>query len=127
MFDLGLIACALVVAAVFLGRLLLRRKAPSDRKAPPDNAGLLDAIIARQSPPSTLGQRQQRRPAPTQQRRPAQNSQLATLEGHLRHAILDPGARERLVNDGMRTTAGDRAAAIRKVLADLHGEDKRWG
>jgi hypothetical protein len=54
------------------------------------------------------------------------NSQLAALEGHLRNAILDPGARERLVNHAMRTSTGDRATAIRKVLADLHGENNRW-
>src|SRR5215472_5870897 len=105
-FDPGLIACALVGAAVFLGWPLLRRTAP------PDNAGLLDDIIAQQSP-SRL---RKRRPVP----------QLAALEGHLRNAILDPGARERLVNDAVRTTAGDRAAAIGKVLADLHDDDKRW-
>jgi len=48
------------------------------------------------------------------------------LEGHLRNAILDARARERVVNDAMWTTGGDRAAAIRKVLGDLNEEDKRW-
>jgi hypothetical protein len=53
------------------------------------------------------------------------SGQLALLEGHLRTAIFDPGARERMVAQAMRSAGGDRAAAIRKVLADLEGEDKR--
>ena len=48
------------------------------------------------------------------------------LERHLRNAILDQNARERLVNDAMRTNSGTRAAAIRKVLRDLGDEHKRW-
>jgi hypothetical protein len=48
------------------------------------------------------------------------------LERHLRNAIFDENARERLVNDAMRTDGGKRAAAIRKVLRDLGDEDKRW-
>ena len=52
--------------------------------------------------------------------------QLALLEGHLRIAILDPGARERMVAQAMRSVGSDRAAAIRKVLADLEAENKRW-
>jgi hypothetical protein len=48
------------------------------------------------------------------------------LERHLRDAILNENARERLVNDAMRTNGGTRAAAIRKVLSDLGDEDKRW-
>jgi hypothetical protein len=115
---LGLIACAFAGLALFLGWPIFQRKTPSSRKAPSDNGGLLDAIIARQSPQNTPGQRQRRRPV--------QNPQLAALEGHLRNAILDPGARERLVNHAMRTSTGDRATAIRKVLADLHGENNRW-
>lgn len=52
--------------------------------------------------------------------------QLAALERHLNTAILDPGARERLVSDALRHTGRDRAAAIRKVLTDLETEDRRW-
>ena len=55
-----------------------------------------------------------------------EGSQLSALEGHLRNAILDPNARERLVKDAMRIAGGSRAAAIRKVLRDLGDEDKRW-
>jgi hypothetical protein len=44
----------------------------------------------------------------------------------LRNAILNANARERLVKDAMRATGGDRSAAIRKVLRDLHEADKRW-
>jgi hypothetical protein len=54
------------------------------------------------------------------------SGQIARLEGHLRAAIFDPGARERLVRDAMRSTGGDRAAAIGKVLGDLEQENKRW-
>ena len=52
--------------------------------------------------------------------------QLDMLERHLRTAIFDPGARERLVADALRRTGGSRAAAIRKVLSDLETEDRRW-
>ena len=54
------------------------------------------------------------------------SAQLSELEARLRNAIFDPGARERLVDHAMRTTGGDRAAAIRKVLDDLYREDARW-
>jgi hypothetical protein len=55
----------------------------------------------------------------------ASGPQLSALEGHLRNAILDASARERLVKDAMTSGVG-RAAAIRKVLRDLEEEDKRW-
>ena len=55
-----------------------------------------------------------------------EGSQLSALEGHLRSAVLDLNARERLVKDAMRDAGGNRAAAIRKVLRDLAEEDKRW-
>jgi hypothetical protein len=44
----------------------------------------------------------------------------------LRTAIFDPAARERLIRDAMRTTGGDRVAAIRQVLRDLHADNARW-
>jgi hypothetical protein len=46
------------------------------------------------------------------------------LEQHLRAAIPDRAARERLVHDAMRRTGGDRARAIRIVLDDL-ARDRR--
>lgn len=46
------------------------------------------------------------------------------LEGHLRSAILDPGARERLVDAAMQSSGGDRAAAIREVLYDLERDNR---
>src|SRR4051812_7545806 len=51
---------------------------------------------------------------------------VAMLEAHLRNAILDPGARNRLINEATKGTRGDRAAAIQKVLNDLHAENNRW-
>jgi hypothetical protein len=87
------------------------------------NASLLDVIIEQQSPGS------RRRRATTgsllDARRPAGGDpQLSLLEGHLRHAILDPGARERLVNAEMRRTGGTRAAAIREVLRALEHDNR---
>jgi hypothetical protein len=120
--GLGLAACALAL----IGRPLSWRKA---RAWVDPNASLLDAIIARQSPPS------ERRRATTralERREPdacksmAGGPELSVLEGHLRNAVLNAPARERLVADAMWTTGGNRAAAIRKVLRDLHDEDKRW-
>ncbi|HUB15561.1 MAG TPA: hypothetical protein VMB34_26665 [Acetobacteraceae bacterium] len=63
---------------------------------------------------------------PPTSRRASPDTHLAALERHLRTAILSPDARERLVKDVMRSTGRDRAAAIRRVLDDLHAEDKRW-
>jgi len=63
---------------------------------------------------------------PATSRRAPTDSQTAALERHLRTAILSSDSRERLVEDAMRRTGSDRAAAIRKVPQDLHNEDKRW-
>jgi len=52
--------------------------------------------------------------------------EMARLEGHLRQAVLDPAARERLVRDAMRVTGGDRMAALRKVLADIERDNDRY-
>ena len=43
-----------------------------------------------------------------------------------RNAVLDPVTRERLVQDAMSTTGCDRAAAVRRVLDDLHADNRRW-
>lgn len=60
-------------------------------------------------------------------RRPTSGGpQLAALEAQLRTAILSAGARDRLVQDALKTVNGDRDAAIRKVLNDLADENKRW-
>lgn len=47
------------------------------------------------------------------------------LESELRSAILSADARERLVQDALRKTKGDRTAAIRRVLDDLRAENNR--
>jgi hypothetical protein len=98
---------------VFAGWLLFwrRRAIPT-----PADALLLDAIIERQSPKSSRHSKAPLAPA---------GAGLAALEGHLRTAILDPTARERLIS-AAQASGRDRAAAIRKVLSDLQQEDKRW-
>lgn len=110
----GLAACALVLAGWVLGRRAHTRARPASGSA------LLNAILERESPrsrraPSDRGSRVSRSPG-----------EGALLEGHLRTAVFDAGARERLIADAMRSTGGDRAAAIRKVLRDLETEDRRW-
>lgn len=50
----------------------------------------------------------------------------ARLEAAFRSAILSSHARESLLQDALRKTNGDRTAAIRKVLDDLHMENNRW-
>jgi hypothetical protein len=117
----GLAACALAL----IGVVAYRRNSGA-RQNP--NETLLNAIIERQSPGP--GHQRSGRPASTQRVRPGPrptggDKRLAMLEGHLRNAILDANARERLVIDAMRVTHGNRTAAIDKVLRDLHGEDKR--
>ena len=108
----------LVVSAIAVfGGILLRVRSGA-------NKNLLNAIVAGQS--SGSGHQRQSGSAPDV--RPAKGSgpQLSALEGHLRSAILNPQARERLIKDAMRTTGTDRSAAIRKVLSDLHAENNRW-
>jgi hypothetical protein len=116
--SLGVASLVLIVFPVF-------RRHSRERS----DARLLETILAQQSP----GSGRQHEPSPVSSRRdrPAQrpqpaSPQLSALEGHLRNAVIDAGARERLVGDAMRATGGDRVAAIRKVLRDLHEEDKRW-
>ena len=61
-------------------------------------------------------------------RRPTEDRvEIARLEAHLSQAIFSADARRRLVDHAMRTTGGDRAAAIRKVLRDLERDNSRWG
>ena len=120
--GIGLAACAIALAGHSLFRHVSRTRASANRD-------LLNTILERPS----VGSPDRRPTAPglarslRDARRPAEGRpQLAALERHLRTAILDPGARERLVKDAMRTTGGSRATAVRKVLHDLHDEDKRW-
>ena len=110
---IGLTACVLAL----IGWMLLRRRA----RAQLSDETLLKAIIERQSP----GGRERPSRRGPDARRSAGGPQLSVLEGHLRNAILDASARERLVKDAMTTGVG-RAAAIRKVLLDLEEEDRRW-
>ena len=48
------------------------------------------------------------------------------LEAEFRSAILSPEARESLLQDALRKTNGDRVAAMRRVLEELHGDNERW-
>lgn len=119
------------LAATALAFLLANRarSRPRPRTPPTADAALLDEIIQRQSG-TTDGSSAP--PAASRPRAPAPGAHatadpaLAALEGHLRNAILDAAARERLVCEAMRSVGDHRAAAIRKVLRDLHDEDKRW-
>jgi hypothetical protein len=125
--GLGLAACVFVL----IGRPFARRKTrarldPGASVLDDRNASLLDTIIARQSPASSGPIRAPARSEPDAYRPVRSGPQLSVLEGHLRNAVLDAPARERLVADAMRATGGNRAAAIGKVLRDLHDEDKRW-
>lgn len=116
------VGMALVAGAVALVGLIIHRRkfyARSDA-----NESLLDSIIEKQSPKP--GRRPVSRLAPVAGRSGRGEIRLSVLEGHLRNAILDRSARERLVNAAMRATGGDRPAAIRRVLDDLHNEDKRF-
>jgi len=100
-----------------VGWSILRRRS----RAQSPNENLLDAIIERQSPGSGPS-----RSVPDACRPAGSGPQLSALEGHLRNAVFDVKARERLVQDAMQAVGGSRAAAIRKVLRDLDEEDKRW-
>jgi hypothetical protein len=108
-------AALLVSALVVFGGILVRAR-------PRSNENLLDAIVERQSPGSGRG----RETGMVPDRGLSKGPRLSVLEGHLRTAILSPQARERLVEDAMRTAGGNRAAGIRKVLSDLHAENNRW-
>jgi hypothetical protein len=114
--SLGLAAgaLALVIWAFFHHRSKMRSNT---------NGTLLEAIIERQSP--SPGIPRPHRSVPNVHRATG-SLQNPALEGHLRTAILSADARERLIADAMRSTGGSRTAAIRKVLSDLHGDDKRW-
>jgi hypothetical protein len=115
--DLGLAGCGLALGGWVFGR--------RSRTRPASGKDLLTAAIKRQSP---------RARSPALRRSSSGNvpsvvrpmGHLASLERHLRTAIFDPGARERLVGDALRSAGGDRAAAIREVLSDLENEHKRW-
>jgi hypothetical protein len=102
-------------ATLLLGSVLFWRKTRT-------NAALLDAIINGQ----LLGKTRRPRATTSPNQIGVSASQLSRLEGHLRSAILDSGARERLVQHAMLKTGGDRAKAIRQVLDDLMAENGRW-
>jgi hypothetical protein len=84
-----------------------------------NSQGAAKASVVTRPPASQLPKVQPDAPKPP-------GRELAVLEGHLRHAILDPAAAGRLVQDEMRATGCDRAAAIREVLRDLESEERRW-
>jgi hypothetical protein len=96
-----------VSVLTLVGWLLLSRRNPMHHGT---DKNLLDAIIKRQSPGSkrqSAGRPGERSP-----------QQLSAVESHLRNAIFDPNARERLVQDAMRVAGCDRQEAIREVLRD---------
>jgi len=114
---LGLAGCGLTLVGWLFGRRSGLRQMPGK--------DLVRAAIEKPSPRS-------RSPAPKRAstgsvpRVGPPTGQLAALERHLRTAIFDQGARERLIADALGHTRGDRVAAIRKVLSDLESEDRRW-
>jgi hypothetical protein len=122
--SIGVALTVCVAALVTRLGVLRKRTRPSI-----GNKALLDAIIAEQSPGSAG-----RRPTLHVQSGSGSNAggrdksgpELAVLEGHVRNAVLDASARQRLISDAMRAAGGDRAAALRKVLRDPHDEDRRW-
>lgn len=63
-------------------------------------------------------------PASGGRRTTGSGPQLAALEGHLRNAILDPAARERLIDAAIKKTGGNRAAAIRDVLRAVERDNR---
>ncbi len=89
------------------------------------NSALLDSMIqqhaGKPAPKPTPAQR-----SPVANRPVGSTKATRALERHLRTAILDPAARERLVQHAIQSTGGDRSAAIRKVLNDLLAEDRRF-
>ena len=115
--GVGLATCVLG----FVGSILLQRRSRARAKA---NEAQINAFLARQPP----GLAHQRLPGsvPNVRRSRRDGRALSALEAQLGNAIFDANARERLIRDALRHTGGDRAAAIRKVLNDLHAENNRW-
>jgi hypothetical protein len=123
-FYLGI---ALTVGVIALAGRQLRRW--FSRAQSPTNAALLITIVSQQPTRPAHARPTQRSPfgsVPATNRPAPGGPTPSALEGHLRHAIISADARERLVKHAMHTTGGDRAAAIRKVLDDLHAEDRRF-
>ena len=116
--GIALGVCALAIAGHTLFLRIFRAGSRSDTP-------LLDSMIGQQQSRRSGRGRSKATTSPSRQRRETA-PQLAMLERRLRNAILSESARERLVNHAMRTSAGNRAAAIREVLRDLEDENKRW-
>jgi hypothetical protein len=118
--GIGLALCAVALMGMMLMLRMRDSRSPAHAGSP-----------ASGQPPQAATPARPRATAPVTRsvplvRRPATSALASALEGHLRNAILNADARERLVKDAMRHTGGDRAAAVRKVLEDLHSENKRW-
>ena len=115
--GVGLVTCVLG----FVGWILLQRRSRARAQV---NEAQLYAFLKRQPP----GLAHQRLPGsvPNVRRSRGDGPALSALEAQLGNAIFDAGARERLIKDALRHTGGNRAAAIRKVLSDLHAENNRW-
>jgi hypothetical protein len=114
---IGLAGCLIGL----VGGYLLRRKSAAQAI---DGEALLKSFLDRRPPGPTL--QSPSKAIPRARPSAAGEPALSKLEGLLRTAILSPEARERLVTDAMRHYGGDRAAAIRRVLNDLHAENNRW-
>jgi hypothetical protein len=120
--GVGLAGCALAIAGPFV----LPRKSRT-----PSNTQTVQAHpnVARPSPKAGKQRPKISRSSGSvpEVRRPGDPGPQATaLERHLSNAILSLDARERLIQHALPTVKGDRVAAIRKVLSDLHNENNRW-
>jgi hypothetical protein len=120
--GVGLAGCALAIAGPFI--LPRKSRAPSNTRTVQAHP--------KPAPPSPEARKQHPKASRSsgsvpEVRRPAgAEPQLTALERQLRNAILSADARERLIQHALPKVKGDRTAAIRKVLSDLHNEYNRW-
>jgi hypothetical protein len=120
----AIIYAGIGVAASALFRIipiLLQRWSEARAKA---KEAKLFAFLAQHSPESA--RHRSRGTVPDTRRSTTDAQALPALEGQLRNAIFNADTRERLIKDALRHANGNRAAAIRKVLSDLHAENNRW-
>ena len=116
------IAIAITVLAVLLTPWLRARRRRPPQWQPPSGPNPRQVTPAPRQPATPT--RVTEEPRRTQS--VATTPQLSRLESLLRLAILDVGARDRLVADAMRKTGGYREAAVQRVLDDLHRDNERW-
>ena len=111
--------------AVLLGDGLRRRVRRKGVYATPSQVNSLKAQFSTISARPLKAEPEKRRP-PGNLKPSVAVQTVSRLEAELRLAIFSPDARERLVQHALQITKGDRAAALRKVLDDLHAENNRW-